>query len=73
MPDNVVANLFAYTSPGVNYPEFISVNKVGDEVEFLVRTAAWGDGTCGSVSSIRLNAKQVAELSEALRKTQETQ
>ena len=70
-------NLYAYTTPGSNYPEFISVNMRGEEVEILVRTAAWGDGTCGNVASIRLSKKQALDLSAALligtETTQETQ
>jgi hypothetical protein len=59
-------NIFAYTAPDTNYPEFISVNTVGDEVEFIVRTAAWGDGTCGDTASIRLSMAQAYNLSRQL-------
>ena len=70
-------NIYAYTAPGTNYPEFISVNMLGDEVEIIVRTAAWGDGTCGNTASIRLSKNRALDLSAALligtETTQETQ
>lgn len=61
-------NLFAYTAPGCNYPEFISVNREVNQTEVIVRSAAWGDGTCGNTASIKLTPEQVTEPIESLRR-----
>jgi hypothetical protein len=51
-------NLFAYTSPGVNYPSFLSINTEDGAVEIIVRSPAKADGSCGDVAGIKLTAEQ---------------
>lgn len=49
-------NLAAYTASGPNYPSYISVNQLEDgSVEFIVRSKAKEDGSCGDTASIVLD------------------
>lgn len=38
--DNVRRNLAAYTAPGSNYPQYVSINRDGDRVSITVREPA---------------------------------
>lgn len=60
-------NVFAYTAPGVNYPQFISINREENgEVSITVRSAAWGDGTCGDVATAVLSLEEFRNLANQL-------
>ena len=60
-------NIFAHTDPGCNYPQFLSVNleETGD-ISITVRSAAWGDGTCGATAAVVLKPEQLYELARTL-------
>lgn len=56
-------NLFAYTVPGSNYPEYISINKEDDGlVSVTVRSAVKLEGACGETSVIYLPAHVASDL-----------
>jgi hypothetical protein len=62
-------NLTAYTAPGVNYPEYISVNLAmnsDDEVEFTVRSKTKADGSCGDTASIKVDISQFRKIARDL-------
>lgn len=61
-------NLFAYTPPGMFYPPYISVNQEDGVVEFIIRSAAKADGTCGETASIKLSAKQFDDFVVSIQK-----
>jgi hypothetical protein len=62
-----MSNIFAYTAPGSNYPEFISVNSAENGlVEIIVRHKVKEDGRCGDAASILLTKEQALQLSAAL-------
>lgn len=59
-------NVFAYTAPGGNYPEYISVNVNRDgSVDVIVRSKA-ENGNSGDTASITLEPEQVVKLKKAL-------
>jgi hypothetical protein len=62
-------NMFAYTAPGADYPEYISVNRrQGDGmIEITVRSPKKADGSCGDTASIVLHRGQLGGLFYALR------
>ncbi len=60
-------NVFAYTSPGCNYPQYISVNREENgETSVIVRSAAWGDGTCGNTAAVVLSPEEFTKLARTL-------
>lgn len=62
-------NVFAFTAPGIYYPEFVSVNAVEDSIEFIVRSPANPiSATCGSTAMARIPRAQARELAEKLMK-----
>lgn len=59
-------NIFAYTAPGANYPEFLSINLVeGGSVELTVRSPA-KDGVCGNAATVTLSPKEFYQLASRL-------
>ena len=62
------SNIFAYTAPGCNYPEYISVNTDDEKnVMFTVRGPAQ-NGECGHTVCIKLTAKQFDEFVVGIQK-----
>jgi hypothetical protein len=60
-------NLFAYTATGINYPEYVSVNREDNgTVSITVRNKAKEDGSCGDTASVELEASEVSDLFHAL-------
>lgn len=60
-------NIYAMTSSGVNYPEYISVNLCEhSDVEVIVRGHALEFGFCGPTASIVLTREQAKELAQKL-------
>lgn len=55
-------NVYAYTAPGSNYPEYISINRTSDGMEITVRSHAKQDGACGDTASIILSNEEYANL-----------
>lgn len=54
--DNVRRNLAAYTTPNVpEYPQYVSINREGDQVLITVRSPRDSDGKCGSTSTATLS------------------
>jgi len=64
------SNIFAYTAPGGNYPEYVSINvdndKDGNQVTLTVRSQAKSDGSCGDTVSIALTPEQLYKLAYTL-------
>lgn len=60
-------NVFAYTAPGCNYPEYISLN-VDEQgnLTVTVRPEPAGDGVCPQTVSIKLTPEQVKILARQL-------
>lgn len=54
-------NIFTYTAPGSDYPEYISVNETDDPDKFTitVRSPRKADGTCGDAATITLTMVQI--------------
>jgi hypothetical protein len=60
------SNIFAYTAPGGNYPEYISVNTDDEKnVMFTVRGPA-KNGVCGDTACVLLSQEQVQSLARQL-------
>jgi hypothetical protein len=61
-------NIAAYTSTGINYPAYISVNYDEDDnsVEVTVRSDVKKDGNCGDVASIKLSAARARDIAKKL-------
>ena len=61
-------NVFAFTAPGTNYPEYISVNETEDPDKFTidVRSPRKEDGSCGDTSRVTLTMQQMDELAGAV-------
>ena len=60
-------NIFAYTEPGCDYPQFISVNREeSGEISITVRSAKWGDGTCGDTAAVVLSPELLSKLKQSL-------
>ncbi len=61
-------NVFAYTAPGSDYPEYISVNETNDTNLFTitVRSPRNDDGTEGASATITLTMPQMDELAGAI-------
>lgn len=55
-------NITAYTSAGVTYPEYVSINERGDLVEITVRHPAAPDGTCGATAAINMTRHDFGRL-----------
>jgi hypothetical protein len=67
-------NIFAHTDPGCNYPQYVSVNREeSGEVSLTVRSAAWGDGTCGDTATVVLPPDVLLRLAQDLLKSLEDQ
>jgi hypothetical protein len=61
------ANIFAYTAPGCNYPEYISVNEDDEKnVTITVREARQSDGGCGHTVCVMLTQEQFKIFSKQL-------
>lgn len=62
-------NLFAYTALGVNYPEYISVNRRKSDgmIEITVRSPKKSDGSCGDTATITLHRGHLGGLFDVLR------
>lgn len=59
-------NIYAYTAPGCNYPEFVSVNREENgDVKLIVRGKP-KDGKCGETVSITIDGHQALLLADAL-------
>lgn len=62
-----MTNIFAYTAPGCNYPEYVSLNVADDGSSILiVRSKAKEDGSCGDTAQIALDADKLAEFARTL-------
>lgn len=61
-------NIYAYTSPGAAYPQFISVNETDDPNLFTidVRSPAKTDGSCGESARVTLTMVQVNLMAAAM-------
>jgi hypothetical protein len=60
-------NIFAHTDPGTNYPQYVSINKEEDgKISLTVRSAVWGDGTCGATATAVLSLETVRKLAQSL-------
>jgi hypothetical protein len=59
-------NLFAYTAPGVNYPEYISINFEDGHLSVTVRNPAKEDGSCGETASVTLPVGESNILADAI-------
>lgn len=59
-------NIFAYTAPGCNYPEFVSVNIRDGKVVLTARAAAKADGACGDTVDVDLPPQVVREMARKL-------
>jgi hypothetical protein len=60
-------NIAAHTTPGCNYPSFISINELGEPallVSVTVRGPAKKDGSCGDTATIVMMANEFVELIE---------
>lgn len=52
----MLTNLAAYTAPGCNYPEFISINKEENgNISVTVRSPRKDDQTCGDIACIEID------------------
>lgn len=60
-------NIHAFTAPGASYPEFISVNKTGENYSVSVRSPRKDDGSVGETATITLSGEQFRALSAAIR------
>ena len=57
-------NIFAYTAPGADFPEFVSVNEAdGGGVEFIIRSRI---DIGGSTAQVALNHEQAKALYYAM-------
>jgi hypothetical protein len=66
-------NIFAHTDPG-NYPQYVSINREENgDISLTVRSAAWGDGTCGDTAAAVLSPDVLLKLARALLCALETQ
>lgn len=59
-------NIFAYTAPGANYPEYVSVNRRSEEIYITVRSPA-KEGAEGATAEMRLPYTELDDLIRALR------
>lgn len=60
-------NIFAYTAPGSNYPETLSINEQDDgSVTIDVRAPASAHGSCGDVVRMSIPQEQLLNLAEAI-------
>lgn len=55
-------NIFAYTAPGSNFPEYVSINRRNEEIYITVRSPGGGH-----TAEMRLPYDQLDELIRALR------
>ena len=61
-------NVFAFTAPGANYPEYISVNETEDPDKFTndERCPRREARACGDTSRVPLTMQQMDELAGAI-------
>ena len=59
-------NIFAYTAPGAGFPEYVSLNEVGDKVVLTIRSPKSGDEE-GKLASLELPYHELFKLAEAIR------
>ena len=56
-------NIYAYTAPGADFPEYVSVNRVAGGVEITVRSPK---GQGGHTSTVRLSFEEYAGFQTAI-------
>jgi hypothetical protein len=62
-------NIYAYTAiHGRAYPEFISINRDGDQVKIIVRSASDADGREGRFAHVDLQPYEARALAAAILK-----
>lgn len=59
-------NIFAFTTPGAHYPEYISINRRDEELYVTVRSPRQPDGSEGSTATMRLPYDQLDGLIRSL-------
>lgn len=55
-------NLFAYTAPGADFPEYVSINETDGKVVLTAR----GQGVSGGIASVTLSERDLGEMAKAL-------
>jgi hypothetical protein len=59
------SNIFAYTAPGCNYPEYISINIQDGQITVTARGVAQ-NGECGQTVCVPMSAAEVRKMASTL-------
>lgn len=66
-------NFAAWTAPGCDYPQYLSINEIDGIVEVTIRATRGADGSCGPTISVKLQPDEYKNLLKQMNEAERQQ